>query len=120
MTAMCDANWGPQDTIVPKKNTNITLKLFKTRLISVLALWHYGPIHWVSKRQSITARSSAGSKIYVTDECTKVVQSLYQMVSKMGLEDTIMKTPTVIYNNDNACDCWAKNLTTKRLCHIQI
>eukprot|EP00957_Ditylum_brightwellii_P155435 11831352-Ditylum_brightwellii.AAC.1 len=61
-TAMCDANWCPQNASVPKKNTNITLELFKTRLISGLALWHYEPIHWVSKRQSITAHSARRAK----------------------------------------------------------
>eukprot|EP00957_Ditylum_brightwellii_P081625 6209393-Ditylum_brightwellii.AAC.1 len=31
-----------------------------------------------------------------------------------------MASPSVIYNNNNACVCWAHNLTTKSLCHIQI
>eukprot|EP00957_Ditylum_brightwellii_P115664 8822518-Ditylum_brightwellii.AAC.1 len=32
--AMSDANWGPQDASVPKKNPPITLELFKSRSIS--------------------------------------------------------------------------------------
>eukprot|EP00957_Ditylum_brightwellii_P200981 15320425-Ditylum_brightwellii.AAC.1 len=78
ITAMCNTNWGPQDASVPKRNIDITLELFKPRSISGLILWHHGPIHWVAKRQSITARSSAESEIYTTDECTKVVQNLHQ------------------------------------------
>eukprot|EP00957_Ditylum_brightwellii_P103508 7886596-Ditylum_brightwellii.AAC.1 len=38
----------------------------------------------------------------------------------MELKDSIMKSPTIIYNNNNACVCWTKNLTTKGLRHIQI
>eukprot|EP00957_Ditylum_brightwellii_P076315 5800268-Ditylum_brightwellii.AAC.1 len=38
----------------------------------------------------------------------------------MELKDSIIKSPTIIYNNNNACVCWTKNLTTKGLRHIQI
>eukprot|EP00957_Ditylum_brightwellii_P085662 6516439-Ditylum_brightwellii.AAC.1 len=31
-----------------------------------------------------------------------------------------MASPTFIYNDNNACVCWAHNLTTKGLRHIQI
>eukprot|EP00957_Ditylum_brightwellii_P143168 10908707-Ditylum_brightwellii.AAC.1 len=94
ITAMCNAKWGPQDDSVPRKNTNITLELFKTRLISGFFLCHYGPINCASKRQSLTVRSSVERKMYTIDECTKLRQSLYPMVSKMGPEDTIMNAPT--------------------------
>eukprot|EP00957_Ditylum_brightwellii_P156143 11884780-Ditylum_brightwellii.AAC.1 len=66
------------------------------------------------------ACSSTDSKIYVTDKCTKAVQNLVQTVEEMGLQDTIMNSPTIIYNDNEACICWAHNLTTKGLGHIQI
>eukprot|EP00957_Ditylum_brightwellii_P025824 1953840-Ditylum_brightwellii.AAC.1 len=118
--AMSNANWGPQDARIPRSKTDVALKLFKTRSILGFFIWYHGPIHWVSKRQSITAQSSAKSKIYATDKCTKVIQALKQIVEEMELKDSIMKSPTIIYNNTNACICWTKNLTTKGLRHIQI
>jgi len=30
-----------------------------------------GPIYWLSKRQTVTAGSSAEAEIYATDECIK-------------------------------------------------
>eukprot|EP00957_Ditylum_brightwellii_P022552 1701271-Ditylum_brightwellii.AAC.1 len=38
----------------------------------------------------------------------------------MGLKEEIMKAPTGIYNDNNACMCYSHNLMTKGLCHIQI
>jgi len=31
-----------------------------------------------------------------------------------------MPSPTVVYNNNAACACWSKSMTTKGLQHIQI
>jgi Reverse transcriptase (RNA-dependent DNA polymerase). len=60
-----DANWGPQDASCPKPgDPPQELNLFKSRSISGFLLWFGGPLHWVSKRQSITARSSTEAEIY--------------------------------------------------------
>ena len=72
MMALTDTNWGPQDQSHPSKNKVLpSLDLFKTRSLSGFILWRHGPIHWVSKRQSLTARSSAEAEIVATGECTK-------------------------------------------------
>eukprot|EP00957_Ditylum_brightwellii_P052235 3961377-Ditylum_brightwellii.AAC.1 len=52
--AMSDVNWGPQDASAPKNNPLVTLELFKTRSILGFLIWHHGPLHWVSKCQTVT------------------------------------------------------------------
>ena len=78
------------------------------------------PIHWTSKRQLITARSSAEAEIYATDECIKSLQHLSYLIDGLQLKDNIMPAPTVVYNDNSACIQWSVNLTTKGLRHLQI
>ena len=55
-----DANWGPYDQSVPNPTSPPTeLDKLKTRLISGHIIQFHGPLHWLSRRQRITARSSA-------------------------------------------------------------
>ena len=117
---LCDANWGPQDASKPKPNTNTTLDLFKSRSISGYVLWLYGPLHWQSKRQSITARSTAEAEIYATDESIKGLLHLDMLISGLGLKQELMPSPTPVYNDNAACIAWSHNMTTKGLRHIQI
>ena len=70
--ALPDANWGPQDASNPKLDKQYPdLDLFKSRSNSGFLIWRSGPLHWSSKRQTLTARSSAEAEIYATDECVK-------------------------------------------------
>ena len=68
---MSDANWGPQDASVTKKSQE--LPLFVSRLMSAY-IDLFGPLHWFSKHQSVTAGSSAEAEIYATDECVKFLR----------------------------------------------
>ena len=120
ITSMCDANWGPQDASKPKQNDKTVLDLFKTRSLSGFLLWLQGPLHWTSKRQTITARSTAEAEIYATDECCKALLHLHQLVSGLELSNELMPKPNVIHNDNAACVAWSKNMTTKGLRHIQI
>jgi hypothetical protein len=120
ITSLCDANWGPQDQSKPKQHETRELDLFKTRSLSGFLLWYGGPLHWVSKRQSITARSSAESEIYATDECTKSLLHLSFIIDGYGLTSEVMPSPTTVYNDNSACVNWSKNTSTKGLRHIQI
>ena len=120
ITGLCDANWGPQDQSKPRVNETRTTPLFTNRSLSGFLIYFSGPLHWVSKRQTITARSSAESEIYATDECTKCLLQLHHIVDGLGLVDELMKPPTVIYNDNAACVTWSRNSTTKGLRHIQI
>ena len=120
ITALSDENWGPQDQSKPKPDEKRTLELFKSRSISGFLLWLGGPLHWVSKRQSITARSSAEAEIYATDECTKALLHFHYLLEGLELSETLMNGTTTIYNDNNACVQWSRNTTTKGLRHIQI
>jgi hypothetical protein len=121
ITSLCDANWGPQDQSRPNPSKPLPeFDLFKSRSLSGYLIWLGGPIHWCSKRQKITARSSAESEIYATDECTKALLQLSHIIHGFSLSCELMKGPTPIYNDNAACVCWSKNTTTKGLRHIQI
>ena len=120
LTSMCDANWGPQDASKPSKQPQQQLDLFKTRSLSGFLLWLQGPLHWCSKRQTITARSTAEAEIYSTDECVKALLHLQQLVSGLKLTNELMPPPNIIHNDNAACVAWSHNMTTKGLRHIQI
>lgn len=121
VVSLTDANWGPQDQSTPKDGqTYEDLDLFKSRSMSGYLIWLGGPIHWVAKRQSITARSSAEAEIYATDECVKQLIQLSYLLDGIEMLETIMKGPTEIYNDNSACVNWSKATTTKGLRHIQM
>ena len=66
---MSDANRGPQDaTLTPRPQD---LPLFASRSMSAYYIDLFGPLHWLSKRQSVTAGSSTEAVIYAADECVK-------------------------------------------------
>lgn len=77
LISMSDANWGPQDASL--SSTNQDLPLFVSRSMSAFYIDLFGPLHWISKRQSTTAASSAEAEIYATDECVKFLLDLVQL-----------------------------------------
>ena len=83
-------------------------------------MYDTGPLHWCSKRQSITARSTAEAEIYATDECTKYILQLLQILDELPLGKNQPKLLITIFNDNNECLCWNHNVTTKGLRHIQI
>ena len=121
ITALTDANWGPQDQSVPRSPSNTPqLDLFKTRSLSGYLIWLGGPLHWSSKRQAITARSSAEAEIYATDECVKQLQHLHHIFEDLNVLPLTMPGTTDVYNDNSACVYWAHSMTSKGLRHIQI
>ena len=117
---MSDANWGPQDQSSKKLSNPVSLPLFKSRSLSGFVLWLSGPLHWVSKRQTITARSTAEAEIYATDECTKAILQVRNLLNDLKLLSTYAPSATTIYNDNAACIQWSSNMTTKGLRHVQI
>jgi hypothetical protein len=81
--SMADANWGPQDATLSK--TTQELPLFVSRSMSAYYIDLLGPIHWLSKRQSVMAGSSAEAEIYATDECIKFLLELVQVAYQCHL-----------------------------------
>ena len=121
IVGITDANWGPQDQSTPTEaSKQVELDLFKSRSISGHIIQLHGPLHWSSKRQRITARSSAEAEIYATDECVKDLIHLKNIITDLNLKNQLLNTKITIYNDNMACVLWSKNTTTKGIRHIQI
>ena len=122
MLALTDANWGPQDQSVPKpSDPPVQLDLFKSRSIAGHIVWWGGPLDWLSKRQTFTARSSADAEVGSVDECTKTLQHIGNILKDLDVHDKIVKNqPFKIYNDNAAAVQWSHNMTTKGLRYIQI
>ena len=122
LLTLCDANWGAQDQSIPNPKTKQELLPFVSRSISGFIIFQNGPIHLVSKRQTITARSSAESEIYATDECVKNLLRLTHIINDLDCSHiyTPTNSPIQVFNDNNACVCWSKSSTTKGLRHISI
>jgi deoxyuridine 5'-triphosphate nucleotidohydrolase len=117
---LTDANWGGQDQ-GHNRSTIKELERFKTRSISGYIIMFNGPLIWSSKRQKVTARSSAEAEIYATDECVKELLRMKHMCNDLNITDIYMPNdPINVYNDNNACVCWSKATTTKGLRHITI
>jgi hypothetical protein len=116
--AMLDANWGPQDA--KQFSRSIELPLFASHSMSDFYIDLFGPLHWLSCRQSVTAGSSAEAEIYATNECVKFLLELSQILEFHGLKQLFMPSTNIIHNDNQACVNWSKRTTTKGLCHIQM
>ena len=75
-------------------------------------------LHWVSKRQAATARSSAEVEIITSDECLKWLQHTSHILEDLHVKDIYFSKHLPIYNDNNACVVWSKGKTTKGLRHI--
>jgi hypothetical protein len=116
--SMSDANWGPQDATQTQNLTE--LPLFVSRSMSAFYIDLLGPLHWLSKRQTVTAGSSAEAEIYATNECVKFLLELTQIFDFLQVKDTFMPGTNTVYNDNQACVNWSKSCTTKGLRHIQM
>ena len=119
LTGISDANWGAQDQSLSFNSTS-EIDLHKSRSISGHIITLHGPVHWSSKRQSITARSSAESEIYATDECCKDIIYISQLIHELNLQNELLNKTIHIYNDSMACVQWSKNKTTRSIRHIQL
>ena len=118
LLALADANWGAQDQSHSPKPKQI--ELFESRSMSDHLVYFYGPIQWQSKRQTITARSSAEAEIYANDECVRELTYIKKLFKDLDLEKTFIKGPTKVFNDNSACFQWTKNRTTRSIRHIQL
>jgi len=116
--SMVDANWGPQDASMNMSCP--TLPPFVSRSMSAFYIDLLGPLHWISKRQTVTACSSTEAEIYATDECMKFLLELDQLLQFPDVKRLFMPSTTTIYNDNKACVNWSSRCTTKGLRHIQM
>ena len=118
---LSDANWGPQDQSVPNPaDPPEKIDLFKSRSIAGYIIWFGGPVDWMSKRQSYTARSSCESEIGAVDECTKALKHITNILKDLQLFHKYVKGPITIFNDNAATVQWSENMTSRGLCYIQI
>jgi hypothetical protein len=115
---MSDANWGSQDASITTASTS--LPFFVSRSMSAYYVDLHGPLHWISKRQQVTAASSAEAEIYTTDECIKFLLELVQIMDFLEVKHLFMPSTNTIYNDNNACVEWSRSATSKGLRHIQM
>jgi len=115
---MSNANWGPQDASITKSHQE--LPFFILGSMSAFYIDLLGPLHWLSKHQTVTAGSSAEAEIYATDECLKFLLELVQILEFLGVKDIFMPSVNTVYNDNMACVNWSKCTTTMGLCHIQM
>ena len=117
--SLTDANWGTQDQSHLDPLHNEQLELFKSRSLSGYLIWMGGTLHWMSKQQSITARSSTAAEIYAIDECVKALQHISHIFEDLHLTHLLPST-FLIYIDNEASVKWKTNMTSKGLCHIQM
>jgi hypothetical protein len=118
LLTMSDANWGPQDATL--STTVSELPLFISHSMSAFYVDLFGPLHWMSKHQQVTACSSAEAEIYATNESVKFLLELVQILEFFEVRHIFMPGTTIIYNDNNACVDWSKRCTSKGLRHIQM
>ena len=58
--------------------------------------------------------------MYATDECTKSLQKISNIILDLHLEHQFLNTPGIIFNDNSACVCWINSFTNKDLHHPQI
>ena len=96
------------------------LDLFQSCSIAEYVIWLGGPIDWMSKQQSYTARSSTEAEIGSIDDCTKTLQQFQNILQDLILFEMCHNGPITIYNDNSVAVQWAHNMTTKGLRYIQM
>ena len=69
----------------------------------------FGPLYWLSKRQSVTPGSSVEAEIYAADECIKFLLELEQLLTFLEVKHLFM--PSTICHVDgktNLADLFTK------------
>jgi hypothetical protein len=107
--------WGSQ---LGSSDANGTLiPLFKLQSMSGGIIFkNGGPIGWLGERQERTSLSSCNAKIQATCATSKKVadfRNLCSSISNGGYVLPNVDTPTILYNNNDACVKWSYNMTLK-------
>ncbi len=109
--------WGGQINNAVPDGTPI--ELFKLRSLSGFIICRSGgPIAWKSIRQNQTALSSCEAEVIATNECVTELLSVRHRCQDMCLPD--VTTPTVVYNDNQACVDWSSAVTTKGIKHVNL
>ncbi len=122
LLAYSDACWGSQIGNAVAEGT--LLPLFKFRSMnSGIIFKNGGLIGWLGKRQECTSLSSYEAEIWATNAMLKKVVdfcNLSRSVSESGHTIDGLSSPTVLYNNNDACVKWSHKVTSKAARHIKL
>jgi hypothetical protein len=122
ISAYSNACWGSQIGNEVAKGT--LLPLFKFRSMNCgIVFCNGGPIGWLGERQERTSLSSCEADIRATSVTSKEVvdfRNLCRSISNLGLPVPDASSPTVLYNNNDACIRWSHNMTSKAARHIEL
>jgi len=76
------------------------------------------PILWKSQKELRNSHSSCESEIKATDECTKNVWCIRNILGDLSLLN--INTPTTIYNDNHGAVDWANTTSNKNMQHFNI
>jgi hypothetical protein len=82
-----------------------------------------GPIGWLGERQERTSLRSCKAEIHATNATFKKVVdfcNLCRSISKSGHSLSDINSPTILFNNNDACVRWSHNMTSKAVHHIEL
>jgi hypothetical protein len=117
--AYTDANWGPQDASHPNPGDIIDIEDAQSLLGHVVTRMG-GPICWGCMREKGTmSQSSCESEIYATNEGTKSVVTVRNLMGDFDLPES--RQPTTVWNDNQGCVDWTKGVSvSKKLCHLNM
>jgi hypothetical protein len=122
LLACSNACWGSQISNAFTEGT--LLPLFKFWSMNGGIIFKNGsPIGWLSKRQECMSLSSCEAEIQTTNATLKKVVdfcNLSRSVSESGHTIDGLSSPTVLYNNNDACVKWLHNMISKAAHHIEL
>jgi hypothetical protein len=122
LSSYSDVCWGSQIGNAVADGT--LLPLFKFRsMTGGLIFWTGGPVGWLGEHQDRTSLSSCEAEIWATNATSKKVVdfcNMYQSMVKSGHNIANVTSPTLLFNDNDACVQWSYNMTSKATRHIEL
>ena len=122
LSSYSDACWGSQIGNAVADGT--LLPLFKFRSMSGGIVFRTGgPVGWLADRQEQTSLSSCEAEIRATNATSKKVvdfRNICQSMVDSGHDLSDIASPTLLYNDNDACVKWSYNMTSKAARHIEL
>jgi hypothetical protein len=122
LSSYSDACWGLQIGNAVADGT--LLLLFKFRSMTGGIIFRTGgPVGWLGERQDRTSLSSCEAEIRATNATSKKVVDFCnecQSLAKSGHDIADVTSPTLLFNDNDACVRWSYNMSSKAACHIEL
>jgi hypothetical protein len=117
--AYTDANWGPRDASHPNPGNLIDIEDAQSLLGHIVTRMG-GPVCWGCMRERGTmSQSSCESEIYATNEGTKSVVTVRNLMTDFDLPE--IRQPTIVWNYNQGCVDWTKGCSvSKKLRHLNM